>query len=78
MSQHNNAYKKLLILSRALGALEAGEIFELAGADVSNSQLQGWRVGRDHKHFRPIPEAMMLAYADGLIKWVDSHRDRNG
>jgi len=38
----------------------------------SNSQLQGWRAGREHKNFRRIEERELLAFIDGLIEWRDN------
>lgn len=73
----NTAYKKLLVLSRALGAPEPDEIFERAGVDVSKSQLHAWRLGDGHRHFRPIPADMVASYLDGLIHWVDSENAGN-
>ena len=74
-AHYNDAYKKALVLSRALGARDEKSIFELAGLTPSSSQLQGWRVGREHKNFRPMQERELLAFFDGLITWVD---DNNG
>lgn len=70
----NAVYKKLLVLSRALGAPDPAEVFERGGVDVSNSQLQAWRVGEGHRHFRPIPADMVTSYIDGLIDWADSEK----
>jgi hypothetical protein len=42
-AHYNDTYKRLLILARLQGAPESKQIFKLAGIDVSNSQLRGWR-----------------------------------
>lgn len=73
----NTAYKKLLVLSRALGAPDPEDIFERAGIDVSKSQLHAWRLGEGHRHFRPIPADMVASYIDGLIDWADSGKAGN-
>jgi len=71
-AHHNDAYKKLIVLSHELGAPEPKEIFRLSGVEVSGSQSQGWRVGRDSRHFRIIREEQLLSFIKGLTLWVSS------
>ena len=72
-AHHNDAYKKMRTLAISLNAPDDKSLFELGGTTASNSQLQSWRVGRGHKNFRPISENQLLAFIDGLIKWVESN-----
>ncbi len=69
-AHYNDIYKKLLYLARQLDAPDPAIIFKSQGYQVSTSELQAWRVGRDHRHFRPIEEDYVLAFAEGIIQHV--------
>lgn len=68
-AHYNDIYKRTFILSLKMNAPKPKEIFKLGGVEISNSQIQGFQVGADHKNFRIISEAEMLAFIEGLIQW---------
>jgi uncharacterized protein YehS (DUF1456 family) len=72
---YNDSYKKLLHLARTLDLSEPKDIFKKGGMIASNSQLQAWRVGVDHKNFRPISEDQLLSFIDGLISEVADRKE---
>lgn len=72
-AHYNDTYKRLLILARLQGAPEPKQIFKMAGIDVSNSQLHGWRAGPDHKNFRIINESEIISFVNGLINWTEKN-----
>lgn len=70
---NNQIYKKLLIVLHKSGGPKPKEIFTLSGAAVTNSQLQGWRVSDDHRHWRPMSDDALEDFLNGLVEWAASN-----
>jgi hypothetical protein len=70
----NTIYKKLRALLAIISQQPITDemildAMERAGTPVAKSRLHGWRVGRNHKHFRPMSRDDLLAVLEALINY---------
>ncbi len=63
---NNTIYKKLRV-ALSLNDEQCSELFKYGDLDVSKSRMHSWRVGPDHKHFRPMMDNELSAFLDGMI-----------